>query len=264
MNEQAIMHQMLIQVERIVRPVRATQARKLRMRGELLAHLQSALEEEKARTSDDAAAMERAAHRLGNAHELTHQLQATVPLFERILFARIPPSERFERCEMKTARLLYGPAVVGGTLTHNSILLIFAVLLTGIPGYSAGFVSQLLNGARLAHVSMFFVTSLVGFYVLLLVCARFVFAMSEDRVNLRRALIFAALVLALQIIFLTSLAFAAADGTPSALEMFKSTGAALILLGVSYGVARWVAARRRPYDEWLMLDIGQPWPLANE
>ena len=47
---------LMIYVERIVRPVRARQSRKLRMRRELLAHLEAALEEERCNRSDDAAA----------------------------------------------------------------------------------------------------------------------------------------------------------------------------------------------------------------
>ena len=49
---------LMIHVETLVRPVRATESRKLKMRRELLAHLTEALEEERAAGGSDAEALE--------------------------------------------------------------------------------------------------------------------------------------------------------------------------------------------------------------
>ena len=77
MND-VILKELKTVVERAVRPVRATMARKRKMREELLAHLVSIFEEE-ARHSDEQAAVERAKGRFGNVRELSEQLQGAIP-----------------------------------------------------------------------------------------------------------------------------------------------------------------------------------------
>ena len=70
-------------VERAVRPVRATMARKRRMREELLAHLAAIFEEESAKLGNERAALEQAKQRFGDPSELTGQLQQAVPRWDR-------------------------------------------------------------------------------------------------------------------------------------------------------------------------------------
>ena len=70
-------------VEQAVRPVRATMARKRRMREELLAHLMAIFEEEAERLGDEQAALEQAKQRFGDPRELTGQLQQAVPRWDR-------------------------------------------------------------------------------------------------------------------------------------------------------------------------------------
>jgi hypothetical protein len=81
---------MMIHVERIVRPVRAAELRKLQMRRELLAHLQAALEEERPAAPGEPAAWEAATRRLGTPAELTRELQKAVPLIERLTIWNAP------------------------------------------------------------------------------------------------------------------------------------------------------------------------------
>jgi hypothetical protein len=71
--------QLKIIVERAVRPVRASTARKRKMREELLAHVSGVFAEESANRGDDRAALERTALRFGNRAEVTSQLQESVP-----------------------------------------------------------------------------------------------------------------------------------------------------------------------------------------
>jgi hypothetical protein len=78
MNESTLT-QLQIIVERAVRPVRASTARKRKMRQELLAHVVGVFEEESAKLSDERAAVERTALRFGNPAEVTSQLQESVP-----------------------------------------------------------------------------------------------------------------------------------------------------------------------------------------
>lgn len=69
----------------IVGPLAAGGFRKRRMAEELLAHLCQAYEQERLRNDDDEAAVEAAVRRLGNATELSNDLQACVPFPELIL-----------------------------------------------------------------------------------------------------------------------------------------------------------------------------------
>jgi ATP-dependent Clp protease ATP-binding subunit ClpC len=83
MNESTLTGLKII-VERAVRPVRASIARKRKMREELLAHVVGVFEEEAARLGDDRAALERTALRFGDPTEVTSRLQESVPAGDRI------------------------------------------------------------------------------------------------------------------------------------------------------------------------------------
>lgn len=85
MNE--ITHKaLMVEVERAVRPVRASHVRKLRMREELLAHLTAIFEEEIARSGDEETAMQQARIRFGDPRELAGELQQAVPKRDRLRF----------------------------------------------------------------------------------------------------------------------------------------------------------------------------------
>lgn len=79
------MNELMIHVERAVRAVHASLARKRRMRQELLAHLTNLVEEEKARGGDDPETLTRALQRFGDPAGLSRDLQASVPRLERWL-----------------------------------------------------------------------------------------------------------------------------------------------------------------------------------
>ena len=93
------MKELMVQVERAVRPVRASARRKIRMREELLTHLTGIYEEERARLGDGAAALAQAVRRFGEPVELTRELQESVSreevaafVFERWFGWRAPES----------------------------------------------------------------------------------------------------------------------------------------------------------------------------
>jgi hypothetical protein len=73
------MKELMIHVERVVRPVRALESRKDRMREELLAHLTSIFEEELARQGDRDAAFRESVRRFGEPAALTRELEASAP-----------------------------------------------------------------------------------------------------------------------------------------------------------------------------------------
>jgi hypothetical protein len=76
---------LMIHVERIVRDLHASPQRKLRMRRELLFHLQAAKEEELKLGASNEQAVERAKLRLGDVAQLREELGRAVPHFERVL-----------------------------------------------------------------------------------------------------------------------------------------------------------------------------------
>jgi hypothetical protein len=98
--------EMMMYVERIVRPVRAVELRKLQMRRELLGHLQAALEEERAAGLEEGAAWEAAKNRLGVPKELTKELQQTVSWVGRLMAPR-PIGRAFWKTE-QNRRLVLG------------------------------------------------------------------------------------------------------------------------------------------------------------
>jgi hypothetical protein len=80
------MKELMVQVERVVRPVPAGARRKDRMREELLAHLTSIYEEERARRGDERAAREEAVRRFGESAALTHRLQESLNWGDRLSY----------------------------------------------------------------------------------------------------------------------------------------------------------------------------------
>jgi hypothetical protein len=76
MNEST---QLKIIVERAVRHVQASFARKRKMREELLAHVSGVFEEELAKLGDERTALQRTAQRFGKPTEVREQLQAAIP-----------------------------------------------------------------------------------------------------------------------------------------------------------------------------------------
>jgi hypothetical protein len=86
------------QVERAVRPVLATEQRKLRMREELLAHLTAIFVEEHQQLGDETAALAKSRGRFGNPADLTTELNRSVGPWQRFAAA----GEHWERWLDKT------------------------------------------------------------------------------------------------------------------------------------------------------------------
>ncbi len=253
------MKELMIHAERIVRPVRALESRKLRMRRELLAHLQSAFEQEIACKVDEATAIERAMERLGSSIELTKQLQQTVPWAERLLLAKIPVSRTVERWEVQGARKLYGVSAV--TLLHSAILSGVAGLLSGVPPYLVAPVKNSLTHSddALAHPGLFFVGILLVWQAIFVLSCRFVMGAADphERPDRRRTLQRAGAVIVSQITFALVADAAAFDRLPTVAELVGNIAVTVVLLIGSFLVARRVAALRRPYSEWLSLDLAE-------
>jgi hypothetical protein len=95
-----------IQVERVVRPIRASYLRKDRMREELLTHLTRLFEEELSRTGDAQSATAEATRRFGDAPTLARELQASVPWLERWAFVNLGGPIRRRKGESQLGYIL--------------------------------------------------------------------------------------------------------------------------------------------------------------
>src|SRR5690606_24324090 len=114
------MKELMVPVERAVRPVHAGPARKCRMRQELLAHLTGIFEAERARGGDERQALAEALRRFGDPADLARELQASVPLLERwasrlIGLSLQRPGERAIRHAVRLAAM-FAALVFGGLL----------------------------------------------------------------------------------------------------------------------------------------------------
>jgi ATP-dependent Clp protease ATP-binding subunit ClpC len=113
MNEPTLT-QLKILVERAVRPVRASIARKRKMREELLAHVVGVFEEESANLGDERAAVERTALRFGDPAEVTSRLQESVPVGDLVArFFEGRPGEAAMWVPLRIACVAYAGELVG-------------------------------------------------------------------------------------------------------------------------------------------------------
>jgi hypothetical protein len=91
-------------IERIVRPVRASAKRGLRMRLDLLEHLESAIAEERSAGMADDELVARALKRLGNGEDLQRSLQESVPRWERLILLAVPAPSLVKQWERRSER----------------------------------------------------------------------------------------------------------------------------------------------------------------
>lgn len=116
-------------VEQVVRPVRASQRTKNRMREELLAHLESLYEQELHRSGNDDAALDRATRQLGDARELTRELQASVSSLEEWASWPLPGSRWAQRRAGETVRAWILRTTTVGSLASGVAMTLVVVIL---------------------------------------------------------------------------------------------------------------------------------------
>ena len=120
-----------VQVERVVRPIRASYLRKDRMREELLGHLTRLYDEELVRTGDTQLATSEAIRRFGDAPSLKRELQASVPWLERLAFLSLPYSGPIRRRKGESpVRYVLRANCLGWALGTVAISLFALVLAT--------------------------------------------------------------------------------------------------------------------------------------
>jgi hypothetical protein len=148
------MKELMIHVERVVRPIRSLESRKDRMREELLTHLTSIFDEELARLGDRDAALQEAFRRLGDPAALTRELQATAPRQEAmgVMF------ERWFRPRRGEPVLRYAFRLSGLLAAYCAIVYLGASIITvQLPEPARDWPQRMWIGA----VFLLFVTALV-------------------------------------------------------------------------------------------------------
>lgn len=145
MHMNSPIHQRLVQhVTTIVNPVRAFEWRKDRMREELLNHLTDAEHAASGAGADPESSVAQVIANLGDTANLTHQLQQSVPAWERLLATPVLiPGERslnriFDR-RMNEPRLRYAARTAAGTFLLTTVLLLILTPLVLLCNRSAPF-----------------------------------------------------------------------------------------------------------------------------
>jgi hypothetical protein len=245
---------MLLHIEQIVRPIRASMPRKLRIRRELLAHLQSAYDEEKSRGLDDQPALQNALTRLGNPKELTDQLQRSIPPIHRLLFSKLstPAIDNWERT---TAKRLYGGPI---TLLQFAALFPAPTVLTLAPGtislYSRTHI--LGHGLNPSSPALFFLGTLMIGLLTCLTLFRPTLAAADPTRPLKPLALpaWAALLIFLQLAFVFFINATAFQRLPGFLEIALNLASIVLVFPISILIARKVASFREPYLEWSQLE----------
>jgi hypothetical protein len=245
------MRELMIHVERAVRPVVASEWWKLAMRRELLAHLTSIYEEEKTRVGDGPAALEAALRRFGAPANLTRELQSAVPVVERWLNASVPllgtlDSHSHARPEPVAQRASQG------------------ILLTACAGYLA--VSPFLGALPDLPVTAPWRVEVVWISAIILLAGAFTLIANAFYETARHAsgprswlkalgLLLAAFAVHAAAVAGSSFAFDPSFGPFTTGQPF-ALGLTVFLFGgllVAAPLLEWV---HRPYREWLTLDLG--------
>jgi hypothetical protein len=255
------MNEFMIHVEEIVRPVRAFASRKLRMRQELLAHLRAAFDEERAAGGDEATALQRAKTRLGEPATLTRTLQESVPRIERTLMARLPIPRALERWELRSVSWrkdcpltpMQATVLMAGTTMLPFAGVVSLALRINLDRPAA----QRLMFERPHTWFMMNLASFILAFGSFAICERFIVAVASLKNALRslRVRAYAAGIVSLPALSIVLLLACVNRRPASGRELVLSFIFGGVLLASQILVGRLIRILRRPYAEWLMLDI---------
>lgn len=121
-------------VERVVRPLVASERRKDRIREELYQHLQMIHEEELLGSDDEDEAARRAVRRFGEPAEIRDQLRELIPWTERALYVDIPILSCIERWgdrKLDESSLSHATRITGRALVAVGALILLLVPTLG-------------------------------------------------------------------------------------------------------------------------------------
>jgi ATP-dependent Clp protease ATP-binding subunit ClpC len=234
-------------VERAVRPVRASVARKRQMREEMLAHLTAIYEEEIETHGDERIAFERAKLRYGDPGRLSQELQSSVPRWSAVQGflqrMRLEPGESSLHFAAKIAlaTVLVNPIAVVGTLP--------IALLTGKwQGFASLFLFEVVSVTAAISAVFWFLLLLVGSKI-----SRALYGSDSER-SVRTG-IYYCLASVLLFPMLVTLIYGGfwLPAPNSALLLACAIAPATPVLLVL--MARVIADEVRPDEEWARLDI---------
>ncbi|HZZ42271.1 MAG TPA: hypothetical protein VFE58_04995 [Tepidisphaeraceae bacterium] len=252
------MNDLMIHVESIVRPIRATQSRKLRMRRELLTHLQAAYDEELARHPDSP--LNRAKLRLGSPDSITAQLQQTVPLAERLLFLRLPTPRTYDRWESRFARHLWGDTLLYMTMANALLLITSALalpyaaclLLVLRAGHPSTYLASLHDHPEAAlFYNLFFLIAIPSLYFS---AVRFILAAAASS-SPRRLFFPAAAIATILILTLLTCVLGLARRPLTLPDLLTAAITIPALLLSLFLTGRLFSTLQRPYQPWLTLPL---------
>jgi len=254
------MKELMLHVEKIVRPLPAFQWRKLSMRREMLTHLQSAFDEERAAGREEAEAIKVAKQRLGDPAHLTKSLQQSIPSTERILFGNVPAPESFHRLDKRVGGSLHLHQRL--TMAHAAILVLTA---TAVGYVSLVYAMRVLSpwtviAAQFESRSAFLSLNAFALFAALSTMwasLRFTGAASMTTSPRRNAQLahLAAFLFVMPIAMLVAIVVVIARRAPAPAEMTRGIIIATSLLAILFATGRLVAHLRRKYDEWLTLEL---------
>jgi len=239
-----------IVAEQAVRPVRATMARKRKIREELLAHLVSVFEEAVDRLGDEQAALAEARERFGDPSELSAQIQGVIPrgewfsyFAERILLFRKGES-----------------ALAHATRVAVSLFLWFAITLVLLPPilvlrgrlHEIGRLEFAYFAAGIAFAGFFFVMTLLGHGL-----RRAWFPRTSSR-SLLPGLLYVFLSAPVVPIFGLLLVWVVTGDLAVGWNHFRSLCWSMIVVPPTMIAAIWqIAKEARDDGEWASLEIGE-------
>jgi hypothetical protein len=246
------MKELMVHVERAVRPVQACREHKDRMREELLAHLTELFEEERARLGDPAAALEEAIRRFGAAAELTPQLQGTVCRTERLEFL----AERWLTWQAPESAAQYALRLAGQLFLLSMMLSAIVVLVVVL---TEGWAPDL--WMRLRVGVSFLIVLHTDLFLLALLYARLREAMwgglAVKRSWLRAAVLMLLLALAVPASGVAYGVIALGSWTLS-LELLYLWYPFAILIPLAFSLWAWFRGPAEiRHAEWACLDIGE-------
>jgi hypothetical protein len=236
-------------VERAVRPVRAGQGRKLKMREELLAHFTAIYEEENARLHNPADAMYETQRRFGDLAVLAGELQSALRWYERIE----PPF--VWRAPETAARYMFRVAVQVSLIAAAVSVLLAAMFLARF-----GLTRSAWLAARPLVGGIFFLPLIMYLMGLFYFCVRdAMFGPQWARKSALRVFVFELLIAA--VVAVTSLgyfAFASGESVFSIRSVLSSCSCGLVAAGVILLNAKLRGPSEIAHTVWSCLDLSTP------
>jgi hypothetical protein len=237
-------------VERTVRPVRSSTARKRKMREELLAHLATIYEEELERRGEPAAALNAAIQRFGAPSELAREFEVAQPFHERISYF----TERFVAYRAPESASRFSLRIA-----QHTLVLLAAVLgiVTGGVALRYGWTDDVRTLARV-----------LGAIVLLTPPAQFVVWLTYiklrdamwgafgSRKSTGRVLVLTLLIAVISQLYLMGIAAVTRMDLSAALDAARLGGMVAVISAVAFAVLAYIGGPSEIRDtQWALLEI---------